>query len=126
MSGASYQETTGYFLRSGVDSLRRKKGQKTIDSISGKSTELDIAGKNQVTGVPGKLNTAETGAMATELEPETVSTTELKELILRLENKGTTRLDRMENELLEMKGNQKKNEEKLEGLEHISKIPKTG
>ena len=55
MSGASYQETTGYFLRSGVDSLRRKKGQKTIDSISGKSTELDIAGKNQVTGVPGKI-----------------------------------------------------------------------
>ena len=58
-----------------------------------------------MTCVPGKLNTAETGAMATELEPETVSTTVLKELILRLENKVTTRLDRVENELLEMKGN---------------------
>ena len=62
--------------------------------------------------------------MATELEPETVSTTELKELILRLENKVTTRLDRMENELLEMKGNQKKNEEKLEGLDHDLKNTK--
>ena len=62
--------------------------------------------------------------MATQSEPKTVSTTELKELILRLENKVTTRLDRMENELLEMKGNQKNNEEKLEGLEHDLKNTK--
>ena len=36
----------------------------------------------------------------------------------------TTRLDRLENELLEMKGNQKKNEGKLEGLEHDFKNTK--
>ena len=64
-------------------------------------------GNNQVTGVLRNLNT-ETGAMTTGSEPVTVSTTELKELIPRMENRITTRLDKLENQLHEMKGNQKK------------------
>ena len=75
-----------------MNSLSRNKEQKSMDSASGKSqclsTEPDInetghaTGNNQVTGVLENLNT-ETGVMVTGSEP--VSTTELKELILRME-----------------------------------------
>ena len=41
-----------------------------------------------------------------------------------MENKVTVRLDRMENELLSMKQEQKKNNEKVEGLEHEFKNTK--
>ena len=57
-------------------------------------------------------------------ESELVSMAELKQLILRMENKVTVRLDRMENELLSMKQEQKKNKEKVEGLEHEFKTTK--
>ena len=51
-------------------------------------------------------------------ESELVGMAELKQLILRMESKVTMRLDRMENKLLSMKQEQKKNEEKVEELEH--------
>ena len=57
-------------------------------------------------------------------ESELVNMVELKQLILRMESKVTVRLDRMENELLSMKQEQKKNEEKVEGLEQEFKNTK--
>ena len=120
MSSSNREGSTGYFLRNSMDSV---KGLQNSDSITtGRTPHKPLLPVHTVNDdTAGNLEQV-TGAVPN--ESELVSMAELKQLILRMENKVTVRLDRMENELLSMKQEQQQNKEKVEGLEHEFKNTK--
>ncbi len=120
MNAQKTGQITGYFLR---DTEGRNKSSSTqkmdVRGLEKPAVNQNTATTSTVSSVcsdvtAGTMNNANDSVT----HENVVSMAELKSLILGMEKKITSRLDRMEDELKSMKTDQRKLEEKIDGLEH--------